>query len=646
MRFLERVRNLPCLGVGVSTEYGAGAGTGALDPAKLARAHPEYAGFLEIGIETDSGLDPHAEEWISAGRPVTYHYLDVNLEEPADLDDEWLAEVRRIADRIRPAWICGDAGMWHFGGREPGHMLLLPPVLCEEAAQALAAGIRRLRTATGREVLPENPPGVVFLGDRHLLDFFARVCELGDTGMLLDCAHLAIYQEHHGLAPLTGLDRFPLDRVVELHVAGAGRRDVDGWSWINDDHSTAVLDQTWEILEHVVPRCPNLRAIVFECERNSLEDALPGFARIASIWDRREGGGSLAGESDTAVERSRAEERGHSKAERPDPHADSETGGALEPSSDRAPSGPEGPDTKANTLQRVMVRMLFDLDFATRVLEEPARTLAGLDLPPDAVAWLRRPDPRVWRADLERPGRARRVLMEEFAASLAVIAESTQRLAVCDEFFRSDALHACIQTRGSLALTFGAYLQENAAALKDPRAWPLAVLETEIARLRRTAPADPDETVDADALTSQLGAGSGESMPVRLASDRHLVETRSGTAQLHEEILGSLESTGSALADAVASPPPLPFEHLDPNEPEYLLLELDREPGTRRHWLVGALEITAELYTLLRAAESPIRLTELERTASELGAADGSREILIGLIEAGVLVPESRESTP
>lgn len=284
--FLERVRRLPHLGIGVSTEYGAGDSASALDVVRLRREHPGYAGFLEIGLEAEKGLDRHARAWVESGAPCTYHFLDVNLDEPEDLDDDWLGRARGMADEIRPAWLCGDAGLWHFGGRERGHMLLLPPVLSEESARAMAEGIRRLREATGREVLPENPPGSVYLGDLHLLEFFARVCEYADTGMLLDCAHLAIYQMTQGHAPLTGLDRFPMERVVEMHVAGGTRRTVDGYAFVEDDHRPNVFDETWAIFEHAVPRATNLRAVVFECERNPLPDTLEGFARIESILSR------------------------------------------------------------------------------------------------------------------------------------------------------------------------------------------------------------------------------------------------------------------------------------------------------------------------------------------------------------------------
>lgn len=282
MSFAERVRALPRLGVGVSTEYGAGRSEGALDVQRLRREHPEFAGFLEVGVEVAKGLDDDAVAWCAAGLPTTYHFLDVNLDEPEDFDAHWLEGLRALARQTRAAWLCGDAGLWHFGGRERGHMLLLPPVLSAEAASEMAEGVVRLREATGLEVLPENPPGHVYLGDLHLLDFFARVAEEADTGLLLDAAHLAIYQRALGYAPTTGLDGFPCERVVEMHVAGASSLSVGGLELLEDDHNTAVLPDTWEIVEALVPRASELRAVVFECERNPIEACLPGFRRIAA----------------------------------------------------------------------------------------------------------------------------------------------------------------------------------------------------------------------------------------------------------------------------------------------------------------------------------------------------------------------------
>jgi uncharacterized protein (UPF0276 family) len=272
--FFSRVHHLPSLGIGVSTEYGAMRAPHSLDLFEARHHLPECASFLELGVEVAKGLDADAQKWIQNQWPTTYHFLDINLDDQADFDDHWLKQVKALTDYARPAWLCGDAGMWHFGPRAQGHMLLLPPILTQESAFALADGIIRLREETGLEVLPENPPGHVYLGDLHLLDFFALVCERADTGMLLDLAHLTIYQHQQGHELTTGLDQFPLDRVVELHLAGGTQHIKNGCEVIEDDHSPHILDETWTLFKACAPRLDHLKALVFECERNPLDACL------------------------------------------------------------------------------------------------------------------------------------------------------------------------------------------------------------------------------------------------------------------------------------------------------------------------------------------------------------------------------------
>lgn len=284
MNFMARAAHLPILGMGISTEFGALRDPDGLDVQALRRHAPQYGRFLEVGVEVAKGIDADARSWVASGLPTTYHFLDVNLDEPLDTDDpHWLSSMKTLLDALQPAWLCGDAGLWHFGPRDRNHMLLLPPILSAASATALAGGIARLRAHTGHEVLPENPPGTIFVGDMELLAFFAQVVEEADTGMLLDCAHLAMYQHLHGRQPLDGLDAFPLERIIELHVAGGTVRNHQGFHWVEDDHSTTPLPATWEIFTHVVEHAPNLRAVVVECERNPLPACLPLLERVHGV---------------------------------------------------------------------------------------------------------------------------------------------------------------------------------------------------------------------------------------------------------------------------------------------------------------------------------------------------------------------------
>ncbi|MBX7219107.1 MAG: DUF692 domain-containing protein [Blastocatellia bacterium] len=280
--FTERIVSIPRLGVGLSGEYGSSAK--GIDPNWLKENHPEIIHFFEFGGDIDRGLDEYVRKWVSQGLPTTYHFLDVNLEEAIDLDAYWLDKTLEMAQEINAAWLCGDAGRWHFGPRERGHHMLMPPILCRESALETIETIRRLQAESRMLCVPENPPSVMFLGDMHMLDYFALVTEGADCGMLLDCAHLSIFQHSRGLEPLTGLADFPLERVVEIHVAGGAPAEVEGFGYLDDTHSPEPVEATWQILDFVLPRAKNLKAIVYECEHNLPEACLQNFEKLNRLF--------------------------------------------------------------------------------------------------------------------------------------------------------------------------------------------------------------------------------------------------------------------------------------------------------------------------------------------------------------------------
>src|SRR5262245_686219 len=186
-------RNLPRLGVGISTEPGSAA-AGGVDAVRLREEFTELVHFLEYGTDLARGLDEHVRRWAALGLPTTYHFLDVNLAEREDADEVWIARTVAAARTVGARWLCGDGGFWHFGPRERGHELLLPPILGKESADEMAESIARIEARSGMVVLPENPPAVLYVGELDILEYFARVSERADCGLLLDCAHLAMFQ--------------------------------------------------------------------------------------------------------------------------------------------------------------------------------------------------------------------------------------------------------------------------------------------------------------------------------------------------------------------------------------------------------------------------------------------------------------------
>jgi len=285
--FHHQIHHLPQLGVGISCEFDGGTRSLNIDAVWLQEQYPQWVHFLEVGTDAARGLDNHMRRWSQTNLPTTYHFLDINLEEEEDLDEKWVKDTVAIAKSIDAKWLCGDAGLWHFGTRERGNYLLLPPILTESSANEMSRTIATIQNQTGYLVLPENPPAPAFVGPLHLLEYYARVVEQADCGFLLDCAHLAIFQAMRGHTPLDGLDDFPLERVVEMHIAGGEEKDSHGFTYIDDTHSPAPLSACWEIFDYVRERAKNLKAVVYECEHNHPRDVLPTFERLNECFPKR-----------------------------------------------------------------------------------------------------------------------------------------------------------------------------------------------------------------------------------------------------------------------------------------------------------------------------------------------------------------------
>lgn len=257
-----RKEELPWIGIGVATEY-VGENSAFL---RLHKEYPDLVQFVEYGGTVELGLDEGISNWVRSGHPATYHYLDINLGYGPPLPADWCEATAELARQIRAPWICGDIGVWYYGRRLVKNVMLTHPILSLDSVAETADAIRELEERTGFNCFPENPPSHVFVGGMHLLDYFARLTEQADCWITLDCAHLLMYQYAHNCDPLTALDGFPLDRVGEIHIAGGTLLELDRERYVIDSHIPQILPDTWTIVDYVLPRASNLRAICLEAE--------------------------------------------------------------------------------------------------------------------------------------------------------------------------------------------------------------------------------------------------------------------------------------------------------------------------------------------------------------------------------------------
>ena len=194
-----------------------------------------------------------------------------------ELASPWVSEhlsFNRVAD---------GSGTWHSG-------FLLPPRQTMAGVEAAVASARALSVCLPVPVAIET--GVNYLRPRpdELPDgeFVARVAEAADCGILLDL-HNVWTNERNGRQSLADYtEQLPLERVWEIHVAG-GHSHRGFWL---DAHSGAVPADLMELAARIIPRLPNLKAIVFELFPAYLPKLggngyRPQLEALRRLWDRR-----------------------------------------------------------------------------------------------------------------------------------------------------------------------------------------------------------------------------------------------------------------------------------------------------------------------------------------------------------------------
>ncbi len=217
-------------------------------------------GFFEISPENymrRGGSIPRALARVAEVRPLVTHGLMMSLGGIDPFDEAYFRELRTFVDRFGGA---ADRGAWHsdhlcfssHGGVALHDLLPLP--FDRPTARRVAARLREASQRLERTIAIENVSYYLQPGQADLTEaeFLAEVVEASGCRILLDLNNLDVNAHNHGIDALAWLDAIPLERVVEIHVAGPEPWDASGL--LVDTHGAPVRPSVFALLEHVVER--------------------------------------------------------------------------------------------------------------------------------------------------------------------------------------------------------------------------------------------------------------------------------------------------------------------------------------------------------------------------------------------------------
>lgn len=302
--FLQRVGSIPGQGLGLSVDVYS---PDLLELVGCLKVRGLVPGYLEIFKATTTALETIRRELPALS--FAYHGEGLWITEPENRDEplfhHQVAEAAVHQNILRSLWLNHECATKQMAGYSFG--TYLPPLYAPLSAAVVAENIGVVQAALGARYgragglgplfLLEMPPLTYFAaGTISVPEFFRIVADLVPCGLVLDMGHLWTlyrYTDARRQMPLerfvkTFLDEFPLERVVEIHVAGLalhekvealiGKEDTLP-EWI-DAHAAPIPSILWTMLEQVLDhsRLTSLRGVALEVDTKPIELIVEEFA--------------------------------------------------------------------------------------------------------------------------------------------------------------------------------------------------------------------------------------------------------------------------------------------------------------------------------------------------------------------------------
>lgn len=257
---------------------------GAFYNPHLGRVTLEAHGLIEHLAMADPPApdDPHFPAIRERFTLLLHDFLG-QLSEP--LGGEALDRARSLLALYRSPWAAEHLQRVHTTDGSRFVDYVFPPLYTEDLLRDYVKNARALREALGVPLVIEPIPTYLHLDLLQMgeAEFVHRFYAESGCGMLLDVAHARLSAFYAGISAREFVASLPLERIVELHVAGVEEDPELGGPWIG----AAVPDR--ELLDlalFAAGRAPELRAVTFDAFSSALtaEDLLAGVNSIRTAF--------------------------------------------------------------------------------------------------------------------------------------------------------------------------------------------------------------------------------------------------------------------------------------------------------------------------------------------------------------------------
>lgn len=204
--------------------------------------------------------------------PVALHGVALSIGSDQGLNLDYLKKLKKLVDRVDPL-IVSDHLCWSQAPQGSSHDLL-PLPMTHESLKRIVENLDVVQTCLGRNILLENISYYFQYknSDFEEADFITEVCRRSGCDLLLDVNNVYVNSVNHGFEARLFLDRLPLEKVKQLHLAGPSQEE----GYLFDTHSTPVPKEVWSLFQYLTKK--NLKApVIIEWDQD-----IPAFQVLES----------------------------------------------------------------------------------------------------------------------------------------------------------------------------------------------------------------------------------------------------------------------------------------------------------------------------------------------------------------------------
>lgn len=240
----------------------AGAGLGLrsqhIDEVLLTQPDVPWFELLTDNHMAPGGLIPIQLEAIRGDYPITFHCVGMSLGGTDPLDMEYLRGVKTLIERYQPSLVSDHLCFSQHAQHNYHDLLPLP--YNEETLQHFSERITQVQDILGIRILVENVSSYLTYQSSTIseAEFIAELLSRTDCDLLLDINNVYVNAVNHGFSASDYLQKIPMQRVREIHLAGYEDRDT----YLLDAHNNRVSAPVWELYEQVISEYQNIPTLI------------------------------------------------------------------------------------------------------------------------------------------------------------------------------------------------------------------------------------------------------------------------------------------------------------------------------------------------------------------------------------------------